>query len=280
LPGTRSYSIATIGCNFKCGFCQNWDISQYTREQGTERAIPGGGPGGAEIPPERIIEQAGATGCASISYTYTEPTIYFEYAHDCMVLAKQNGLKNVFVSNGFESEHCVEACVGLLDAANIDLKSFSDGFYKSQCGGRLKPVLDTLRRMHRAGIWLEVTTLLIPGGNDSDAELQDLTGFIASELSPMVPWHVSAYTPRYKYQTGGPGATPVSSLERALSIGKRAGLMYLYAGNVRGHESSSTRCHSCGQVMITRDMFSVAQSRMQGGSCCNCGAKLPGVWEA
>lgn len=277
LPGTRSYSIATVGCNFQCGFCQNWDISQYLREGGAE--VPGGGPGGSLVEPAAVVAQAQAMACASISYTYTEPTIYFEYAHDCMKLAVEQGLKNVFVSNGYESAQCVEACQGLLHAANIDLKAFRDEFYKSECKARLQPVLDTLIRMHRAGIWLEITTLLIPGKNDEPQELKELAGFIVRELSPQVPWHVSAYLPRYKYVQGGPPPTPVKALERAAQIGREAGLMYIYAGNVPGHSSESTPCPSCGHRVVGRKGYAVHHVELNDGACPNCGQEIAGVWK-
>ena len=276
LPGSRSFSIATIGCNFTCAFCQNWQISQHLKELGGP--IPGGGVGGAEVPPRVIVDQALETGCASLSYTYTEPTIYFEYAQDCMKLAVAAGLKNVFVTNGYESADCVEACSGLLHAANVDLKSFSDDFYKHECGARLAPVLETLQRMHAAGIWLEVTTLLIPGKNDDPGELADLAGFIAGELSPQVPWHVSAYTPRYKYEEGGPGRTSTQALEKALEIGRQAGLKFVYVGNLAGHQSESTFCPSCGEKLVGRSLFSITGNRLQGGKCPACAQALPGVW--
>lgn len=275
-PGTHSYSIATVGCNFQCAFCQNWDISQHLRE--SEAGIPGGGLGGGEAPPEQIVAQAERSGCSSISYTYTEPTIYFEYAYDCMKLAHERGLKNVFVTNGYESAECVAQCQGLLDAANVDLKAMSEEFYKHECKAKLQPVLDTLKRMHAAGIWLEVTTLLIPGKNDDQAELKELTAFLAGELSPLVPWHVSAYTPRYKYRHGGPGRTPAVSIERALAIGKEAGLQYVYAGNLAGHDSESTTCPECGASLIARSLFSVGKNRMKDGKCPDCGKQIPGVW--
>ena len=279
LPGTLSYSIATVGCNFQCGFCQNWELSQYLREGGVaKQKVPGGAWDGSPVAPEEIVRQARLTGCASIAYTYTEPTVYFEYAYDCMKLAHQAGLKNVFVTNGYQSTECLEACQGLLDAANVDLKAFNERFYKEECKARLQPVLDTLRRMHAAGIWLEVTTLLIPGKNDDPAELRELAGFIAGELSPQVPWHVSAYTPRYRYRGRGPGPTPTSALERALEIGREAGLEYLYAGNAPGHASESTRCPGCGRVVIPRRLFSVGRVELADGACPDCGRSIAGVW--
>ncbi|RJX36391.1 MAG: AmmeMemoRadiSam system radical SAM enzyme [Desulfarculus sp.] len=278
LPGSSSYSIATVGCNFRCGFCQNWDISQYLREGG--ESIPGGGPGGAEVAPAKIVAAANKARCASISYTYTEPTIYFEYAYDCMKLAHAAGLKNVFVTNGYESASCLEASQGLLDAANVDLKAMNDKFYRQECKAKLQPVLDTLKRMHRAGIWLEVTTLLIPGKNDDPGELKELAGFLVRELSPEVPWHLSAYMPRYKYaEEGGPGRTPVATLEMAMQIGHEAGLSYVYPGNVFGHDGESTRCPGCGQPVVSRRGYAVNDQVLKTGLCPQCQRPIAGVWQ-
>ncbi|MCF8098367.1 MAG: AmmeMemoRadiSam system radical SAM enzyme [Desulfarculaceae bacterium] len=276
LPGTTSYSIATIGCNFQCAFCQNWDISQYIREGGGD--IPGGGPGGAQVSPEQIVAAAKKAGCASIAYTYTEPTIYFEYAYDCMKLAHEAGLKNVFVTNGYESAQCVEKCKGLLDAANVDLKAMSEGFYHRECKASLQPVLDTLKRIHQAGIWLEVTTLLIPGKNDSPLELTKLARFIAKELSTEVPWHISAYSPRYKYAEGGPERTPVATLEMAMGLGLQAGLGYVYPGNIFGHDGESTKCPGCGEKIIGRRGYSVSDQVAKTGLCPSCSQPISGVW--
>jgi pyruvate formate lyase activating enzyme len=277
LPGTRSYSIATVGCNFQCAFCQNWDISQFPRQAGRE-VIPGGGPGGELVEPEQIVAAAQAQDCASISYTYTEPTIYFEYAYDCMRLAVERGLRNVFVSNGYESADCVAACRGLLHAANIDLKAFRDDFYRQECKARLQPVLDTLKAMRAAGIWLEVTTLVIPGKNDDPEELKELAEFLVRELSPDTPWHVSAYTPRYKYEQSGPPPTPVKSLEKAVEIGRKAGLRFVYAGNAPGHNSESTACPSCGRIVVGRRGFRVTGLDLNNGACPTCNRPIPGVW--
>lgn len=273
LPGTLSFSIATVGCNFQCGFCQNWNISQMAREGGR---IPGGDRKGNQAPARQIVDQALASGAASISYTYTEPTIYFEYAHDCMKLAVEVGLKNVFVSNGYQSAACVEACRGLLHAANIDLKAMSDGFYRKHCKARLRPVLDSLVNFRRAGVFLEITTLLIPGENDDPAELADLAGFIAAELGEGTPWHVSRFHPDYKVNHIGP--TPVSGLEKALEIGREAGLHFVYAGNIPGHDSESTKCPGCGGVAVSRQGYMVKESRLKNGACPDCGREIPGVW--
>ena len=276
LPGSVSFSIATVGCNFQCAFCQNWDISQYDREN--KDPLPGGGQGGGDVPPEEIARAALRNGAASISYTYTEPTIFFEYATDIMELAHSRGLKNVFVSNGYQSADCAEACRGLLDAANIDLKAMTDSFYQKECKAKLQPVLDTLKRFSHMGVWLEVTTLLIPGKNDGKTELKDLAGFVASELAPHVPWHVSAYTPRYKYSATGPGPTPRASLESALEIGREAGLHHVYAGNLPGHQSESTFCPDCGKRVVHRSGYAIRSLDLDRGACPDCGRAVEGVW--
>ena len=195
-----------------------------------------------------------------------------------MELAHPLGLKNVFVSNGFESADCARACQGLLDAANIDLKAMNDSFYRKECKAKLQPVLDTLKSFHQMGVWLEVTTLLIPGKNDDKAELKDLAGFISAELAPWVPWHVSAYTPRYKYSSTGPGPTPKSSLETALGIGREAGLYYVYAGNLPGHQSESTFCPECGEKLVHRSGYTIRNLNLERGACPACGRAEEGVW--
>ncbi len=230
---------------------------------------------GEEIPPAAIAAAARRAGCQSVSYTYTEPTVYFEYAHAIMGEAVGQGLRNVFVSNGYQSPACVEACRGLLHAANIDLKAFRDGFYRQNCQARLAPVLDTLKRLFAMGVWLEITTLLISGQNDDPAELGELAGFIVKELAPWVPWHVSAYTPRYKYARQGPPPTPPATLERALAIGRQAGLHYVYAGN-----PSATRAkYRCPlrRAAVERRLPGAAE-RLADGHCPGCGAAIPGVW--
>ncbi|MGA7875162.1 MAG: AmmeMemoRadiSam system radical SAM enzyme, partial [Desulfoferrobacter sp.] len=245
-PGSRSYSIATAGCNFSCLFCQNADISQGPREHKT---IFGHG-----VPPEVIVEEAKQSNCKSISYTYTEPTIFMEYALDTSRLAHEQDIKNVFVSNGFMTEQSLQLIAPYLDAANVDLKAFSDDFYKKQCGARLDPVLKTLERMKNAGIWLEATTLLIPGLNDDESELRQLTRFLV-ELDREIPWHVSRFHPTYRL-TDRP-STPVSTLHRAREIGLEAGLRYVYTGNVPGDDGENTFCHQCGSLLIRRMGFSM-----------------------
>jgi pyruvate formate lyase activating enzyme len=264
LPGTRSLSLATVGCNFTCAFCQNSEISQMPRDHGRVAGRP--------LTPRQVVEEALVSGCASISYTYTEPTIFYEYARDCARLASVSGLKNVFVTNGYMTAEALADIDGHLHAANVDLKSFSDEFYRTLVGARLKPVLDSIRRLHAMGVWVEVTTLLIPGHNDGEDELLALASFLAS-LSPDIPWHVSRFSPAYRLTDVPP--TPMASLERALRVGRDAGLRYVYAGNVPGHGSESTVCPGCGEVVIERQGFRMVRNGITSGSCSHCGAKLP-----
>ena len=267
-PGTRSFSIATVGCNFSCTFCQNHDISQLPRETPD---IPG-----RPAAPEDIVARAIRTGSKSISYTYTEPTVFFEYAFDIARLARERKLKNIFVTNGFMSVAAVDRIAPFLDAANVDLKSFRDDFYRKRCGARLQPVLDSLRRMKEMGVWVEVTTLLIPGLNDSAEELQQIAAFIAS-LGKETPWHISRFYPRYKMSDMP--VTDVLAIGHASQIGRAAGLKYVYSGNVPGNEGENTFCARCGSLLIERHGYTVRKMRLQGSACLTCKAPLDGLFE-
>lgn len=267
LPGTTSFSIATMGCNFRCPFCQNWQISQAGKKDK-------GFGGGQALSPEEIVRAAKKGGCRSISYTYTEPTIFFEYAYDTARLAREAGLANVFVTNGYMTAEALRTIQPYLDAANVDLKAFRDETYKKVCGARLEPVLDSIRLMRGLGIWLEVTTLVVPGMNDGDEELAAIARFIAS-VSPEIPWHISRFHPDYKY-TQAP-ATPVETLRKAAALAKEAGLKFIYIGNVWG-ESEATFCPQCGKVLIRRSGFSVEENRTRGGKCPSCGSPVAGVF--
>ena len=266
LPGSISYSIATIGCNFKCGFCQNWQISQASIKEG--ESAPG-----REATPEQIVDAAKKSNCQSISYTYTEPTIYFEYAYDTARLAKQAGLSNVFVTNGYMTRQALETIKPYLDAANVDLKSFRDASYKSMCKARLQPVLDTIAAMKELGIWLEVTTLVIPGENDSDEELGQIAAFLAG-VDGDIPWHVSQFHPDYQFDDHG--VTPVETLKRARDIGRRAGLRYVYLGNVR--EGTNTNCPQCRELIVERRYMGLNKLHLNNGRCPICGTAISGVW--
>jgi len=267
LPGTSSYSIATAGCNFKCSFCQNSDISQLPSDYG--RIM------GKEMKPEQIVEEALNTRSATISYTYTEPTVYFELSLDTARYAVLKGLKNVFVSNGYMTEDCLKEIYPDLHAANIDLKAFSDEFYKQQCGGRLEPVLKTLETINKMGIWLEVTTLLIPGLNDSEEELKSIAGFLAN-LDPSIPWHISRFHPTYRLMNIPP--TSAKTIRRAREYGYEAGLKYVYTGNLPGDNGENTFCHECGEILIDRYGFYVTQNKIKNNRCPGCNAEIPGVW--
>lgn len=266
-PASKSFSIATAGCNFCCEFCQNHDISQLPRDI---NEIPG-----RPTDPAEIVQRAIRTGSKSISYTYTEPTIYFEYAYDTARLAHERGLKNVFVTNGFMTDKTLETIAPYLQAANVDLKSFRDDFYRKRCGARLAPVLESLRNMKRLGIWVEVTTLLIPDLNDGEQELKDIASFIFS-LGPETPWHISRFHPRYKMSRHG--ATPVAAIRRAAQIGRECGLKYVYSGNVPGDEGEDTFCFHCGQLLIGRYGFHIEQMNLNGSACSRCGTTLEGIF--
>ncbi len=263
LPGTMSYSIATAGCNFFCDFCQNWQISQITHD--------GGGVVGQDTKPEEVVDEAVAQHCASIAYTYTEPTIFFEFAHDTALLAHDAGLKNVFVTNGYQTIETVEKMAGVIDAANVDLKSFSDEFYRERCKARLAPVLKAIEAMHERGIFLEITTLIVPGENDSPDELRQIAEFIAS-VSPEIPWHVSRFHPQYKQ--AAKARTPSETIFEALKIGEKVGLKYLYAGNLPGDKYENTYCPNCGSTLIVRSGFSSKSGGLSGDECLNCGEKV------
>jgi pyruvate formate lyase activating enzyme len=268
LPGSRSYSIATVGCNFKCRFCQNADIAQMPSDRS-------GAIVGSPCSPEAVVADALEQGCQSIAYTYTEPTVYFEFAFETARLASAKGLKNVFVTNGFMSREALEMASPYLDAANVDLKAFSDDFYKTRCSARLEPVKETLRRMKALDKLVEVTTLIIPGLNDDPEELRRLAGFIADDLGPETPWHISRFHPTYKLTDRPP--TPVETLITASEIGKQAGLQYVYMGNVPGRGGESTYCHQCGALLIERLGFTVVRNIIQDNGCPECRTPVYGV---
>jgi len=269
LPGSQSFSVATVGCNFRCRNCQNYQISQW---HAPYRDIPG-----ERLSPEEIVRLARRSNCQSISYTYTEPTIYFEYAYDTAVLANAAGLRNVFVSNGYTSNAALETIAPVLDAANIDLKGFSAAFYKDVVGASLEEVLDCLRTYKRLGIWLEVTTLVIPGHNDDEHQLRDIARFIRDELSPNTPWHVSAFYPTYKLTNAPP--TPASTLRKAREIGLDEGLSYVYTGNLPGDPGETTRCPACRKEVVVRSGFRLGKVALDRGKCLYCGNELAGVWK-
>jgi pyruvate formate lyase activating enzyme len=266
-PGSKSFSIAAPGCNFQCSFCQNWQISQMP----TEGLIDGG-----DISPEEIVRGAVRSGCSSIACTYTEPTIFMELCADTARAARAKGLANVFVSNGYMTRQAVDFAKDWLDAVNIDLKAFTEEFYTDLCRGHLDPVLDTIRYIAKhTDIWMELTTLIIPGRNDSDGELKRIADFIANEASVDVPWHISRFYPQYKMTDAE--STGAAVLERAYAIGKEAGLRYIYIGNMPGIGAESTYCCNCGHLLIERMGYRIVKKKLSGDCCPACGTKMAGV---
>ena len=275
-PGHLSFSLAAAGCNFRCGFCQNWEISQVSlakqgqSPQGTVPVSPG-----EDLAPQEIVRLALENNCKSISYTYTEPTIFLEYALETARLAKEKGLYNIFVTNGYMTKEALLLIKPYLDAANIDLKFFKDGSYRKVCAASLAPVLDSIRLMHELGIWVEITTLLVPGENDSEDELRDIAGFI-SGVDRGIPWHISRFHPAYKFRDKGP--TPEAALKKAQGLGNEAGLEYIYIGNV-SFSGSDTHCYNCKRLLIKREGFSVLGNNIKTGRCAFCDTAIPGIFD-
>jgi pyruvate formate lyase activating enzyme len=290
LPGSLAYSIATVGCNLRCAYCQNWEISQWPREQlprklewETDAEPAGLGCSALEalgelVPGERvtpagIVRAALASGARSIAYTYTEPTIFFELAYDTAVLARRRGLRNVFVTNGFISEGPLRQIAGVLDAVNVDLKFFRDESYRRVSRVRLAPILEAIRLYHALGVWTEVTTLVVPGLNDSDEELRQIAGFLRS-VDPAIPWHVSRFHPAWRMLERP--VTPLASLERARRIGSEAGLRFVYEGNVPGEGGENTLCPACRAVLVRRYGLTLISNCIANGACPKCGEKIEG----
>jgi pyruvate formate lyase activating enzyme len=268
-PGSLSFSIAAPGCNFRCDFCQNWEISQYRAEGAPDETLLN------EVKPKTVVANAKARRCASISYTYTEPTIFFEYAYDIATLAKAEGLGNVFVTNGYMTREALDAMGKRLDAANVDLKAFRKDTYRKVMKAQLDGVLDSIRYMKELGVWVEITTLVVPGMNDDEAELKDIANFIV-ETGRDIPWHISRFTPRY-HMDGVP-PTPLKTLKRAYELGKEAGLRYVYMGNVPGDPSENTFCYECGEMLIERRGFNVTKNAItHKGACPECHARVDGI---
>ncbi len=265
LPGSKALSFASAGCNFQCENCQNWLISQSPRIY--NKII------GEEVGIKEIVSLAKKENISSIAYTYTEPTIFLEYALDVMKEAKKNGLKNVWVSNGFFTKETLNLISPYLDAINIDLKSFNNNFYLKHIKGKLSPVLENLIAVKKKKIWLEVTTLIIPGLNDSANEIKKIASFIAKELGAETPWHISRFFGSASWKLKNIGDTPLNVLEKAYKIGKDAGLNYVYLGNVQRSEFESTYCPKCGYKAIERNGYQIKR-RDNKGVCPKCGAKL------
>ncbi|MCX6582284.1 MAG: AmmeMemoRadiSam system radical SAM enzyme [Candidatus Aminicenantes bacterium] len=268
LPASTSYSIAAMGCNFKCKFCQNYSLSVVE----TEARIFG-----EKIPPEELVQAALNSGSQSISYTYSEPTVYFELMLETAKLAREKGLKNVMVTNGYMSSEALEMMSPYLDAANIDLKAFRESFYKEYCGATLAPVLETIKGMKAKGIWVELTTLLIPGVNTDKREMGELISFILS-VDEMMPWHVSRFFPQHRLLDVL--ATPTGIIYEMLELGRDMGLKFVYAGNVADERFAHTRCPACNAILIERRGYFTRVKKLSGGQCGSCGHAIAGVWNS
>ena len=268
MPGSLSYSIATVGCNFRCLFCQNADIAQMPSDR---KGMIAGDP----FSPQDVVAAAIKGDCKSIAYTYTEPTVYFEFAFDTAKLAHEKGIQNVFVTNGYMTAEALHMINPYLDAANVDLKAFTEDFYKTYCGAKLEHVKESLKLMKSLGIFIEVTTLLIPGLNDDKDELEKLAKFLADSLGTETPWHISRFHPTYKLTDRPP--TPVETLVTAREIGKKAGLKYVYTGNVPGESGGNTFCYNCGKILIERWGFYIKKNGIEESRCPYCDVEIHGV---
>jgi pyruvate formate lyase activating enzyme len=266
-PGSKSFSVAVSGCNFRCGFCQNWQISQ-------KKATDNRYLSGETYTPAQIVKKAINLGCESISFTYTEPTIFFEYAFETAKIAKDAGLITVFVSNGYMTSQAIKKISPYLDACNIDLKSFREEFYSKFCKAHLKPVKDSIKELYESHIWIEITTLLITGENDSEQEINDIAQFI-SGISTGIPWHVSRFFPQYEFSDHKP--TPVATIFKALDAGNRMGLKFVYPGNVS--EKCDTVCPSCKEILVSRSHFEINKNRTIDGRCPKCDREIEGIWK-
>lgn len=266
IPGARAFSIATIGCNFFCSFCQNWQISQARAEAISENFD--------EVLPKKVVEQCKKEKCDVISYTYTEPTIFYEYMLDTARIAKKAGIKNTIVSNGYINERPLRELCKFIDGANIDLKGFTEEFYRKNCQGRLEPVLQTLKILKEEGVWLEITNLVIPGSNDNFKKIEEMCKWIAENLGRDVPLHFSRFHPDYKITDSI--ATPMETLEKARKIAEKY-LDYVYIGNIIGE--SNTICPKCKSVNIRRSMLNLIENKLVNGKCFKCNSKIAGVWK-
>ncbi len=267
LPGSTALSYATAGCNVECKFCQNWEISQFRPEQ--VRAV--------WLPPAAMVDTARRSGAPLLAATYSEPVIFWEFVRDVSREAKRHGLRSLVVSNGYIQEQPLREVLPLLTAYKVDLKSFRETFYREVVRGELKPVLDTLERIRKAGTWLEIVVLIIPTLNDSEDEARDLCRWVKASLGPEVPVHFTRFHPTYRLTDLPP--TPVATLDRLWRLARSEGLHYPYVGNVPGHPGESTYCPGCGTRLIHRLGFRVLENRLRDGHCPNCGRGIPGVWE-
>ena len=266
LPATHSFSLATAGCNLQCKFCQNWEISQASPEEVYSY----------DVPPDLAVKKAKEVGAHSIAYTYVEPTIFYEYMLDTGLLAKKAGLLNVCHSNGFINPEPLRNLCKVMDAANIDLKGFTETFYRDLCNGELSPVLETLKMLKKEKVHIEITHLVIPTMNDEMSVVREMCLWIKKELGPDTPIHFSRFYPLYKLRSLPP--TPVSTLDKVRAVALSAGLEYVYVGNIPGHEGEHTFCPKCKKRVIQRTGYMVGETHLKGGKCGYCGKPIPGIW--
>jgi pyruvate formate lyase activating enzyme len=266
LPGTTAFSVATAGCNIECKFCQNWQISQFRPEQVPSNLVT----------PEQLVDACAARSCPTIAYTYSEPVIAAEYVLDSATRARRRNIGSVIISNGFVQEQTLRELCRVLSAVKIDLKAFTERFYGEQCEAELKPVLETLRTLKRVGIWFEIVVLIIPTLNDSPDEINRMSRWVLEELGPGVPVHFTRFHPTYRLTNLPP--TPVETLQRCRDLAMKAGLHYVYAGNVPMHPGENTYCHQCRMELIRRVGYRVAANRIRDGACPSCKVPIPGVW--
>ena len=267
MPGSFAYSVGAKGCNFHCAYCQNWEMSQAHRERLA--------PESRNVTPEEVVEEAVAAGVRSVAYTYVEPTVFIEFALDSMVRARSAGLHNVFVTNGYETPEAIALVAPYLDAANIDIKAASDSFYRRTCGATWEPVRDCVVEMRRRGIWIELTTLIVPGLNDDRHELTALAEWIATAVGPETPWHVTRFQPAYRLTNLAP--TEAATLVQTARVAREVGLRHVYVGNAPEVEAATTFCARCGERLISRADYSVTEWRLIEGRCPRCKHALAGV---
>jgi len=267
LPGTSAFSIATAGCNMNCKFCQNWSISQFRPEDVNH----------FELTPDECAVYAKSNRCSSIAYTYSEPVIFYEYMADCAISGRKSGVRSVVVTAGYIEKEPLIDLIPLVDAIKIDLKAFSESYYRDICSSELKPTLDTLITIKSSGVWMEIVYLMLPGLNDSKEEITGLCDWLIDNIGPDVPIHFTRFHPAYLLQNLP--ATPLESLERAYDIAEQKGLYYPYIGNVYGHKAENTNCHNCGKLLIGRQGFQITANNLKQGKCPNCQTEIPGVWD-
>jgi len=266
LPGTPSLSLAAAGCNFECRFCQNWEIAQARPEQVKSVALP----------PEAVAAIARRNNAPTIACTYTEPVVWSEYVYDIAAAGRKAGLRTLMVSNGYIEEEPLRDLCTVLGAVKIDLKAFTGKFYKETCHGEMKPVLETLKRLKKHGMWTEIVVLIVPTLNDDPGEIREMSRFVHGELGPEVPIHFTRFHPSFRLMNLP--STPVPTIDRAVETARAAGLQFVYAGNVPGHPAESTWCPGCNRRLIHRVGLAVLENRITGGRCPDCRRKIPGIW--